>query len=62
MKELKSKKTGRISIISEQEYANIVNKAVIDLRKFVVTDIKTRPVISAKIPDEVKKIPKKHEG
>jgi hypothetical protein len=60
MKELKSKLTGRISIISEQEYADIVNKRVIDLNKFRVTDIKTRPVVSSvKMPDELTKIIKK---
>jgi hypothetical protein len=62
MKELKSKKTGRVSIISDQEYADIVNKRAIDLSRFIVTDIRTRPVISANVPDEVKKIPRKNEG
>jgi hypothetical protein len=59
MKELKSKKTGRVSLYSDQEYDQIVRDARIDMRKFIVTDIKTRPVISAKIPDEVKQIHKK---
>ena len=60
MKELKSKRTGRTSICSDQEYADIVNKGVIDLKKFIVTDVRTRPVVSSvKMPDELEKIPKK---
>lgn len=60
MKELKSIKTGRVSVISDQEYEEIFAKGVIDLRRFQVTDVKARPIIpSLKVPKEVEHIPKK---
>jgi hypothetical protein len=62
MKELKSKKTGRTSTYSDEEYAAIVNKGVIDLKRFIVTDLRSRPIVpSIKTPVEVEKIPKKHK-
>lgn len=62
MKELKSKLTGRTSQVTEAEYAEIVTKGVIDLKKFIVTDIRVKQVVpSLKIPDEVKKIKKTKE-
>lgn len=60
MKELKSVKTGRVQLISEEDFAEITNKGVIDLRRFIITDVKSRPIIpSLKPPIEVEKLPKK---
>jgi len=56
MKELKSKKTGKIQIVTEEEYAQIVRKPEL-LKRFVVTDLRSRPVTSPVIP-EVKIKPK----
>jgi hypothetical protein len=65
-KELKSKKTGRISIISDEDYAMMVNKGTVDMRRFTVTDLRMRPIIPSlkhEVPLEVKKIkPKKDDG
>lgn len=64
MKEFKSKLTGRISIYSDEEYQEMVDKGVIDLKKFIVTDL--RPIrggMPKEIPIEIKKvIKKKNEG
>ena len=67
MKELKSKKTGRISVLNEQEYAEIVNKKAIDLKLFTVTNLQMRPIVPSlkrevpkeEAPIELKKIIKK---
>ena len=58
MKELKSKKTGKIQIVTEEEYAQIVRRPEL-LKKFVVTDLRSRPVISPVTPEV--KIKKKKE-
>lgn len=57
MKELKSKKTGKISILSEEEYAIIVNKMPEWLKRFEVTDMKAmRSIIPSlkEVPNEIK--------
>jgi hypothetical protein len=59
MKELKSKKTGKVSIYSEEEYAQIVNNRPDWLKRFEVTDLKAmRPIIPSlkEIPKEIKTI------
>jgi len=45
MKELKSKKTGKVEVISDEDYIAIVRKGVIDLKKFYITDLKIRTII-----------------
>jgi hypothetical protein len=55
MKELKSKKTGLVQLISEEQYSTIVNAGTIDLRRFIVTDIRSRIIPSIKLPNEIKK-------
>jgi hypothetical protein len=63
MKELKSKKSGQISVISDEEYAEIVakdkervNKKNKLLDAFTVTDLKMRSIIPSlkETPKEVK--------
>ena len=55
MKELKSKKTGKISILSEEEYSTIVNKMPEWLKRFEITDIKSmRPIIAAELKNVIK--------
>jgi len=54
MKELKSKKTGLVQLLSEEDYSKLVNAGTIDLRKFVVTDIRSRVIPSIKL-NEIKK-------
>lgn len=56
MKELKSKKTGVTTIYTEEEYADIVNYQPDILKRFDVTDIKSRPIIPSlkEIPREIK--------
>ena len=64
MKELKSKKTGKIQIVTEEEYAQIVRRPEL-LKKFVVTDLRSRPVISPVMPevkDKIKVKTKKNDG
>lgn len=59
MKELKSKKTGLIQIISDKDYADMVNKGAINMKNFIVTDLSPRAAMpSIKIPP--KKV--KNEG
>jgi len=54
MKEYKSKKTGRIQVITEEEHKEIVRKGVINLKKFIITDLKIRNIIPS-IKTEIKK-------
>lgn len=54
MKELKSKKTGRIQIISDEEYAKMVNKNPELVKRFVVTDLSPRSAIPT-IKPQIKK-------
>jgi hypothetical protein len=58
MKELKSKKTGKVQICSEEEYAEIVNKKPEWLKRFEITDMKAmRPIIPSlktEVPHEIK--------
>jgi hypothetical protein len=64
MKELKSKKTGKITMCTDEEYAGIVNKKPDWLKRFEVTDMQgLRQVIPSITPKEIKftKI-KKNEG
>lgn len=56
MKELKSKKTGLVQVLSEEEYARLVNSGNIPLSRYIVTDLKSRPLVpSMKIPSETNK-------
>lgn len=63
MKELKSKKTGVTKVYTEEEYAEIVNKKPDMLKRFEVTDIKSRPIIPSikEVPKEIKIIKKTKE-
>ena len=54
MKEYKSRKTGKIQVITEEEHKRIVSKGVIDLKKFTITDLKIRNIIPS-IKTEIKK-------
>ena len=59
MKELKSKKSGAISIVSDDEYKEIADNGIIDLNRFTVTDLKMKSIIpSLEKPKEVKIIKK----
>ena len=59
MKEIKSKKTGRIQIISEEEYAVMVKQGEV-IKRFTVTDVRgTRVITPPQTPVEIKKITKK---
>lgn len=59
-KELKSKKTGRVSLISQEEYAQIVNNKPDLLNRFIVTDITSRPIVPP-TPTEIKIIKTKNK-
>ena len=56
MKQLRSKKTGRVTVYTEKEYADIVNNKPSLLNRFDVTDIGSRPVIpqTPETPIEIK--------
>lgn len=59
MKELKSKKTGLTTVYTEEEYADIVNYQPEMLKRFEVTDIKSKPIIpSLKQVQSLKEVPK----
>jgi len=65
MKELKSKKTGRVSVYTDEEYQAMVDKGVIDMKRFIVTNLSMKPIVPSlkEIPKEVKIIKKqKNEG
>jgi len=54
--QLKSKKTGLVDWCTEAEYQAMVDKGVIDLKKYVITNVK--PLKSAspiEVPIEIKK-------
>lgn len=54
-KELKSKKTGRVSLISQEEYAQIVNNKPELLNRYIITDITSRPIVPpVNVPTEIK--------
>jgi len=55
MKEIKSKKTGRVQILTEEEFINIARKPWL-LKRFNVTDLRGRPMVQTAIPEDVKKI------
>jgi hypothetical protein len=57
MKEIKSKKTGLATVLSDEDYAVIVNKKPDMLKRFVITDLKARAIIPSLkvITPEVKK-------
>lgn len=64
MKEVKSKKTGKIDILTDEEYKNLV-KAGLE-KRFIVTDIKPirniiNPVISSAPDKKVTKAKAKDE-
>ena len=60
MKELKSKKTGLVQILSEEDYARLVKEGTVPLSRFVVTDLRSRPLIpSSKVPSDLKNKTKK---
>ena len=50
MKELKSKKTGKIQVYTEDEYAQIARRPEL-LKRFVVTELRSRPVVSPAVPE-----------
>jgi hypothetical protein len=56
MKELKSKKTGKTTVYTEEEYAEIVNNKPDLLKRFEITDMKSRPLIPSlrEVPAEIK--------
>ena len=57
MIELKSKKTGRISVITDEEYAQMKGSPL--LTKFTVTQLRMRPIVPSlkqEVPMELKKI------
>lgn len=57
MKELRSKKTNRVTMYSDEDYVKIVksSKGEEILRRFVVTDITTKPIVpSLKIKNDKK--------
>ena len=65
MKELKSKKTGMVSICTEEEYAAMVNKKPDWLKRFDVTDLKSfKQAVSPikETPVEIKTKKAKNEG
>ena len=55
MKELRSKKTGAIvDVVNDDEYKSLVDDGNIDMNKYTVTDIKMHSIIpSIKEPKEV---------
>jgi hypothetical protein len=57
MKEIKSKKTGIATVLSDEDYAVIVNKKPDMLKRFSITDLKARAIIPSLkvITPEVKK-------
>ena len=50
MKEFKSRKTGRVSVYTDEEYDTMV-RAGFDMRRYVITDVKMRNIIPAKPPE-----------
>jgi hypothetical protein len=63
MKEYKSKKTGRVSLYTDEEHEEMVATGLAS--KFIVTDLRSRPIIPfmKEVPTEVKVIKKKkNEG
>lgn len=65
MKAIKSKKTSKEQVFSEEEYAVMVKTSWWQKNhsRFSVTDLRGRPVINTEIPKDVKKIKvKKNEG
>jgi hypothetical protein len=74
MKELKSKRTGIISVLSNEDYADMVkqdqDRRIKLLDKFTVTDVRIKNIIPASIPElkevkresDVKVKNKKNEG
>lgn len=55
MKELKSKKTGKTSIYTDEEYKEMVRSGF-PMNRFEVTDLQSRPIVpSVKAPKELKK-------
>jgi hypothetical protein len=55
MKELKSKKTGLVTVCSEEEYAYMVNHKPLWLKRFEVTDLKgIKQAMPSVAPAEIK--------
>jgi hypothetical protein len=64
MKELKSKKTGRINIVTDEEYNEILASSI-NMKNFIVTDLRSVKAIIPTLkesPTEVKKIIKKTQN
>lgn len=58
MKELRSKKTGLVQVLSEDDYKTLINAGSVKMSNFIVTDIHPRQLIpSLSIPIEVKTPP-----
>lgn len=55
MKELKSKRTGQINIVSDEEYKEMIHKGVIKMNNFLVTDIRVKNIIPSlkEVPREI---------
>ena len=66
MKELKSRKSQAIHVISDQEYADMVaedkNRENKLLDKFTVTDLRMRPIIPSLVTPKEVKITKKQKN
>ena len=54
MKEIKSKKTGRIQQITEEEYAQLVKQEDI-IKRFTVTTLNPRAIIPSMKPKKIQK-------
>ena len=59
MKELKSKRNGKIHIISDEEYDAIIRKGVFPINKFTVTELRLREIVPMKVGEPIIKKKKK---
>ena len=44
MKELRSKRSGKISILSDEEYDLLISSGQVPIKNFIVNDIKVRKI------------------
>ena len=58
MKSIKSKLTQKETIYSEEEFATLTRTSwwQKNFKKFIMTDLRSRPIISTEIPKDLKKI------
>lgn len=62
MKQLRSKKTGQVSIVTDEEYALIVKRQPNWIGRFDVTELRSRPIVPSlktTIRETERKTPKK---